>query len=130
MNIYGISGTVPGALTPGEINRPRTEPNRPDRADDAAARQVDVQTQPQTRTQPPAQAASAAAPLGTAPAPASLPVAPPPGTDPELWSVLSSEERVFFAKVGAMGPLTYGRLTSELNAPPPIARGGRLNVKA
>ncbi len=128
MNLYGISGTVPGALTPGEINRPRAEPSGPDRADEAA-RQAQIQTQPRTRTQPPAQAGSAA-PLGTAPAPASLPVAPPPGTDPELWSVLSSEERVFFAKVGAMGPLTYGRLTSELNEQPPIARGGRLNVKA
>ena len=56
---------------------------------------------------------------------------PPPGTDPELWNVLSAEERVFFAKLGAMGPLTYGRVLSQAQqAPPPAARGGRLDVKA
>jgi hypothetical protein len=47
-----------------------------------------------------------------------------------LWSVLSSEERAFFAKAGAMGPLTYGRALHELqSAQLPAARGGRLDVK-
>jgi hypothetical protein len=60
----------------------------------------------------------------------SVPVHAPPGTDPELWSVLSSEERAFFAKVGAMGPLTYGRMVSgQLPTPSHDMRGGRLNVK-
>src|SRR5688572_30435351 len=55
---------------------------------------------------------------------------PPPGTDPALWSVLSAEERAFFAKAGAMGPLTYGRALHELkSAQLPVARGGRLDVK-
>ena len=36
------------------------------------------------------------------------------GTDPALWSVLSGEERAFFAKAGAMGPLTYGRAFQEM----------------
>jgi hypothetical protein len=59
-----------------------------------------------------------------------VPVDPPPGTDPALWSILSSEERSFFAKAGAMGPLTYGRAFSEMkSAQPPAARGGRLDVK-
>jgi len=58
-----------------------------------------------------------------------LPAEPPVGTDPELWSVLSSEERVFFAKVGAMGPLTYGRVSTEMRAESSIPRGGRLDVK-
>jgi hypothetical protein len=59
-----------------------------------------------------------------------VPVEPPPGTDPALWSVLSGEERAFFAKAGAMGPLTYGRALSELkSAQLPAARGGRLDVK-
>jgi hypothetical protein len=63
-----------------------------------------------------------------APAQASLAAAAPAGTDPELWSVLTSEERTFFAKVGTMGPLTYGRMLQTPNAPPTI-RGGRLDVK-
>lgn len=61
---------------------------------------------------------------------ASVPAEPPPGTDPALWSVLSSEERAFFAKAGAMGPLTYGRALHEMKAAQlPVARGGRLDVK-
>ena len=64
-----------------------------------------------------------------APAQSSLGAAAPAGTDPELWSVLTSEERSFFAKVGSMGPLTYGRMLQTPNAPPSI-RGGRLDVKA
>ena len=87
-----------------------------------------------TRTQQPA--AYPAKNPAAAPAPAagnatqSVPVEPPPGTDPALWSVLSGEERAFFAKAGAMGPLTYGRAFSEMKAAqPPAARGGRLDVK-
>lgn len=60
---------------------------------------------------------------------ATLPAEPPTGTDPELWSVLSSEERVFFARVGAMGPLTYGRVSAEMRAESSIPRGGRLDVR-
>jgi hypothetical protein len=61
-----------------------------------------------------------------------LPVEPPAGTDPELWSVLSAEERGFFAKAGAMGPLTYGRMMSEGATQPAMAavRGGRLDIRA
>ena len=59
-----------------------------------------------------------------------VPVQPPPGTDPALWSILSGEERAFFAKAGAMGPLTYGRVFSDMKTPQlPAARGGRLDVK-
>ena len=60
----------------------------------------------------------------------SVPVDPPAGTDPALWSVLSGEERAFFAKAGAMGPLTYGRAFSDMKAAQlPANRGGRLDVK-
>lgn len=59
-----------------------------------------------------------------------LPVEPPAGTDPELWSVLSAEERTFFAKVGSMGPLTYGHLLNSARSDQPVMRGGRLDVKA
>jgi hypothetical protein len=59
-----------------------------------------------------------------------IPVEPPPGTDPALWSVLSGEERAFFAKAGAMGPLTYGRALQDMKTSQlPVARGGRLDVK-
>jgi hypothetical protein len=81
------------------------------------------------RTQPSASPATRNAPgLGT---PASgLPVEPPAGTDPELWSVLTADERAFFARAGAAGPLTYGRAAAPA-APktPPMARGGRLDVR-
>ena len=50
----------------------------------------------------------------------------PPGTDPELWSALTAEERAFFARIGALGPLTYGR-TAEANGPP-VFRGLHLDV--
>jgi hypothetical protein len=79
-----------------------------------------TQSVPQTVTQTPA----AAKP------PQGVPVEPPPGTDPALWSVLSGEERAFFAKAGAMGPLTYGRALQDMKASQlPANRGGRLDVK-
>ncbi len=60
----------------------------------------------------------------------SVPAEPPEGTDPALWSVLSGEERAFFAKAGAMGPLTYGKALREMNGTQlPATRGGRLDVK-
>jgi hypothetical protein len=60
-----------------------------------------------------------------------VPVQPPPGTDPELWSVLSQDERAFFARLGAMGPLTYGRvLQTGVRPEAAVARGARLDVKA
>lgn len=77
---------------------------------------------PQTVTQTPANA--------KAPQTQNVPAEPPPGTDPALWSVLSGEERAFFAKAGAMGPLTYGRAFQEMKtAQLPASRGGRLDVK-
>jgi hypothetical protein len=42
--------------------------------------------------------------------------------------VLTAEERAFFAKAGAMGPLTYGRMASSATTPP-VARGVRLDVR-
>jgi len=71
-----------------------------------------------------------ASPNAAQPGAAAVPTQAPPGTDPELWNVLSAEERVFFAKLGAMGPLTYGRVLSQAQQPSsPSARGGRLDVK-
>lgn len=66
----------------------------------------------------------------------SLPAEPPAGTDPALWSVLTGEERAFFAKSAAMGPLTYSRISAGVHAlqgnpaPTGAAIGGRLDVRA
>jgi len=58
-------------------------------------------------------------------------IAPPPGTDPALWSILTNAEREHFAASGARGPLTYGMASrGQLSTPAPAtARGGRLDVK-
>jgi len=55
----------------------------------------------------------------------------PEGVDQDFWSVLTKEERTFFVKAGAMGPLTYGRFTPTNAAPAaPIVRGGRVDIRA
>lgn len=59
-----------------------------------------------------------------------VPAEAPAGTDPTLWSVLTSEERNFFAKTASLGPLTYGRIKASMPAAPPSVRGGRLDVRA
>ncbi len=59
-----------------------------------------------------------------------VPAEAPAGTDPSLWSVLTTEERNFFAKTAAMGPLTYGRIKAATNPAPPAERGVRLDVRA
>ncbi|MEO8562948.1 MAG: hypothetical protein ABI601_12775 [bacterium] len=94
--------------------------------DQGVARPDARQIAPPTTATPNTSRAAAAA-LGAAPA---LPVEAPPGTDPALWSILSVEERSFFAKSQAMGPLTYGRkMTERLEPPMPAVRGGRLDIR-
>jgi hypothetical protein len=114
MSIYGVSNSSVSRPTPQLPLRDRTQ------------------------TQTPATPATlpAAAPLTTQKtsnaklAQQAVPAEAPAGTDPALWSVLSSDERAFFAKSGAMGPLTYGRALRDMNAPQmPASRGGRLDVK-
>ena len=75
--------------------------------------------------------AQAARNAGAAPgAAATLPAEAPSGTDPKLWSILTSEERGFFAKSQAMGPLTYGRVMAARTQPDmPAVRGGRLDIR-
>lgn len=61
--------------------------------------------------------------------PASLGVAAlaPPGTDPNLWSVLTAEERAYFEQVQALGPVTYG--PNAASADPAVPRGTRVDVR-
>ena len=118
MSINGIRGPYNSAIRP---QTPATvRPNGTQPATGGASRA--------NATQP--QAPSAL--KGVAPAAASgVPVQPPQGTDPELWSVLTQDERAYFAKLGAMGPLTYGRvLSGQMPVQAPAVRGGRLDVKA
>jgi hypothetical protein len=113
MSIYGISNSA--------INRPTTQfpvrDNTRTQGQTPAVVQQPVATPAKTAT-PAKQAQSAV----TAEAPA--------GTDPALWSILSTEERSFFAKSGASGPLTYGRAFTDMKSSQlPANRGGRLDVK-
>lgn len=116
MSIYGIGGS--------NIQRPTTQvPIRDNGRTQGGVQQPAIQ-----RT--PAQIPAAAQAPATAKSTPTVPAEPPPGTDPALWSVLSGEERAFFAKAGAMGPLTYGRALQEMKgAQLPASRGGRLDVK-
>lgn len=86
-------------------------------------------------------AARPAAPVTAPAAPAAAaaterpeaPPAMPRGADPQLWSVLTSAEKGYFAKQAALGPLTYGptaRLQDAGAAALPVARGLRLDVSA
>ncbi len=57
-----------------------------------------------------------------------VPAEAPPGTDPALWSVLTSEERSFFANARPAGPLTYGP-TNHGKVSPGVGLGGRLDLR-
>jgi hypothetical protein len=115
MSLNGIGNSMLGGLRPA-IQDPRARGLQPDRAPAAPTGTTAVR-------QP-------AAPVAKQ-APTAVPEEAPPGTDPELWAVLSSDERAFFSRVGAMGPLTYGYVmqTGQMPTQPPAARGGRLDVR-
>jgi hypothetical protein len=120
MSLNGISS--------GYAQRPLTAPqtNAPTVRDQNALKPDARQIAPTTPATTLATRAVAAAP-GAVPA---LPVEAPPGTDPALWSILSADERSFFAKSQAMGPLTYGRKMAQRMEPPmPAVRGGRLDIR-
>lgn len=60
-----------------------------------------------------------------------IPAEAPPGTDPALWSVLTNEERSYFARAVTAGPLTYTKMMGHLSQPTSTAlpRGGRMDVR-
>jgi hypothetical protein len=51
----------------------------------------------------------------------------PQGVDPQLWSILTAEERDYFARSRELGPLTYGRQSSASS--PTSIRGARFDVR-
>jgi hypothetical protein len=88
---------------------------------------------PLTPVRPPSGAAAATPAPGSPPAPSAKAAATahdiPAGSDPALWSILTSEERAFFHQQAALGPLTYGRARPTATAAEaPI--GQRIDVRA
>ena len=75
--------------------------------------------------QSPMSRASIAQPASTAD------VIAPEGTDPKLWSILTSEERSYFAKSAAQGPVTYARVMmgTQDQSLSPSMRGLRLDIR-
>jgi len=116
MSITGITaGYSPRSLPPAP--RPLVSDHKSPATQ--GARPIDVATP----------APALRAPAGAPSAPA-LSAEPPAGTDPALWSILSSAERSYFAKSQATGPLTYGRRMAERAATAlPAVHGGRLDIR-
>ena len=133
MSISGVNNPLTNGL--GSLGRPLSAPT-PGAAGGAGGT---IGTRPGVArpTAAPIVARPATVPLSGAQA--TLPSEAPAGTDPELWGVLTTQERAFFAKSSASGPLTYGRVaagvqalqgnTAAANAFGASARGARLDVR-
>lgn len=120
MSLNGIAGATSPIYKPAEVVRPRVEKDGP-----AGAGSTQEASKPEK-----------AAGVGLlAPRREALPSEAPEGTDPELWQVLTAEERSYFARINAMGPLTYGRPSTRptqggQSPEPSVQRGGRIDVRA
>lgn len=56
--------------------------------------------------------------------------AAPEGVDPDIWSVLTKQEKIFFARTGGLGILTYANSSSGAGVSAmPIVRGARLDIR-
>ncbi len=126
MSINGISNPLLAGL--GAIARPDQTRTNTDRTPSTGAERAGTAPtarpalRPALRTQTPIAGQSATQ--------SAVPLEAPAGTDPSLWSVLTTDERTFFAKTAALGPLTYSRIKDVTNPPTPAARGVRLDVRA
>jgi hypothetical protein len=109
MSIQGIEGRVLPPVIPASPRARDAEPSQGTRTGEAR------------ESTPSAPAARAVRSTETVPAEA------PPGTDPALWNVLSSDERAFFARARSMGGVTYGPGTRSRAAGVPV--GGRIDVR-
>jgi len=117
MNIPAVNGRLPDVLA--TRHQPPARPADAPAVGDGAAAQGLV-------------ASSAAAATGGSRPASGVPVQAPPGTDPALWSILTAEERTFFARQSTSGPLTYLKMMAPNSAPQgsAAARGRRLDVRA
>jgi hypothetical protein len=101
------------------------------RVDQTIGRPLDQQSQTGSAA---SAGASAPAPAASKPATKSaLTPQPPEGTDPALWSILTGEERSYFANNASSGPLTYSKImmpNRSTSSALPTARGGRVDVRA
>lgn len=123
-NPYGI-GSRPG------VNTPATTSVRPAQTPSTQPPSTDTTNASNGASTPQRSVADAIKSDAAARAAAVSSTQAPDGVDQELWSVLSKEERSFFVKAGAMGPLTYGRFSNaQAPAQAPLVRGGRLDIKA
>jgi hypothetical protein len=119
MSLSGVTGAPSTIVLPRETTRSTTAENE---------RTAATVTRPQVE-RPTVTKSGLLAPRQEA-----LPVEAPAGTDPDLWQVLTHSERAYFAKMSAMGPLTYGRASGAIAAigsggETSMSRGGRLDVK-
>ena len=130
MSVNGINNT-PLLPNLGSLSRPETARTQ-NGAQNGAERAQQATTNARTSLQASHQAAlKPQTPIGgQSTAQSTVPVEAPAGTDPTLWSVLTNDERNFFAKTAALGPLTYSRIKAVTNPAPPAARGIRLDVRA
>src|SRR5215211_943557 len=102
MSISPAANPLPAAL--GSLGRPAS----PNGTGAAGTQPAGVRTGAAPLARPAAPATRSAPSLAASAA--AVPSEPPAGTDPALWSVLTGEERAYFAKSASMGPLTYGRI--------------------
>ena len=109
MNLYGVGSAAQGIALPQRDFTRRVETDR----------------SPVAPSSEPGAASSVLAPSGP-----TLQSEAPTGTDPELWSVLSVEERAFFGKAGGMVPLTYSHMIHSGQPATAVMRGGRIDVRA
>ena len=101
------------------------------RIDQTIGRPLDEQ--PKTGGTATARAGAAAPTSPKSAAKSALSPQAPEGTDPALWSILTGEERAFFANSVTSGPLTYSKIMVPNRTPSsslPASRGGRVDVRA
>lgn len=129
MSINGITnpllanlGSIGNAIGRPEVARPNTDRTNGNAGNANGTNAVGTPARPALKPQTPIAGQSATQ--------HAVPAEAPAGTDPTLWSVLTADERNFFAKTAALGPLTYGRIKAATNPQPPAARGVRLDVRA
>jgi hypothetical protein len=122
MNVNGLPSSLQSLLAARE----QLQAHRPDAQGLAA-------TQAQKATTATAPIAAAVKPAATA----AMTAQAPAGTDPALWSVLTSDERAFFSRVVTSGPLTYSKMSAATtthaasqSASMPAIRGGRIDFRA
>jgi hypothetical protein len=103
------------------------------RIDQTIGRPLDAaRGQPQTGDAAPAGPSAGAATSGKPAAKSALIPQPPEGTDPALWSILTGEERAYFANNATSGPLTYSKVmmpNRTASSALPAVRGGRVDVR-